>query len=89
MTSLPVKLILESEIDELKMGCITDRLHIDGLESLINAGADELRVCEVIIRSPQDLKANLVANNCEGVDFGGFVCPYNILIRIQQRLKGE
>ena len=71
------------------MDHIADRLCIDGIESRINTGTDELRVGEVIIRSTQDLKAHLVATNCEGVDFGCFVCPYNILIRIKQRLKGE
>ena len=71
------------------MDCITDRLHIGGLESRINAGADELQVSEVIIRSPQYLKTNMVATNGEGVDFGGFVCPSNILTHIQQKLKGK
>ena len=86
---LPEQLILERKIEELEMDRISDCLRIDGLESRINAGADKLRVGEVIIRSPQDLMAHLVATNCEGVDFGGLVCPYNILTRIQQRLKGE
>ena len=55
----------------------------------MNTGDDELQVGEVIIRSPQDLKSHLVMTNGEGVDLGGFVCPYNILTRIQQRMKGE
>ena len=82
-------MILERNIEDLEMYWIADRLFIDGLESLINDGADELRFCEFIIRSPQEIQAHLVATNCEGVDFGGFVWPYNILTRIQQRLKGE
>ena len=60
------------------MYSITDLLHIDVLESRINASADEMQVGEVIIRSPQDLKAYLVATNCEGVDFGGFLCAPKI-----------
>ena len=48
-----------------------------------------MQVGEVIICSPKDFKAHLVMTNCEGLDFGGFVWPYNILTRIQQRLKGE
>ena len=71
------------------MDCISDRLCIDGLESHINDGAYDLRIGEVIIRSPQDLKAHMFTTNCERVYFGGFVYPYNILTRIQQRLKGE
>ena len=71
------------------MDCITDLLYIDGLESCINAGADELLVGEVIARFPQDLKSHLVVTNGEGVYFGVFVFPYNILTRTQQRLKGE
>ena len=71
------------------MDSIADFLCIDGLESRINAGADELRVGEVIILSPQYLKAHLVATNCEGVDFGDFFFPYNILTRIKHGLKGE
>ena len=55
------------------MDSIADCLCIDGLESRINDGADELRFCEFIIRSPQEIQAHLVATNCEGVDFGGFV----------------
>ena len=68
---------------------ITDHLWIDGLESYINAGSDELQVGEFVICSPQDLKANLVATNGEGVYFGGFICPYNILTRIPYSMKGE
>ena len=71
------------------MDCIADCICIDGLESCINGSADELWVIEVIISSHQVLKAGLVATNCEGVDFGGFVWPYNILTLIQQRLKSE
>ena len=71
------------------MDSIADCLCIDGLESRINAVTDNLRVGEVIIHSPQHLKANLIATNCEGVDFGGLLCPYNIPTFIQQRLKGE
>ena len=69
------------------MDCIAGQLCIDGLESRISAGADELRAGEVIIPSSKDLKAHLVATNCEGVDFGGLVRPYNIPTRIKQRLK--
>ena len=71
------------------MDCSYYCLCIDGLESRINAGADEMQVGEVIIISHQDLKSYLVVTNCEGVDFGGFVSPYNILTRIKQRLKCE
>ena len=71
------------------MDFIYDRLRIDGLESRINAGADYLQFGDVILLSPQELKSHLVATNCKGVYFWGFFCPYNILTRIQQRLKGE
>ena len=47
------------------MDRIADHLHIDGLESCINAGADQMKVGEVIIRYPQELKEHLVATNCE------------------------
>ena len=89
MTSLLEQWILERKIEELEMDRIADCLHVDGLKSHINAGSDELRVGDVIIRSPQGLKEHLVVTNCEGVDFGGFVFPYNILTRIQQRLEDE
>ena len=56
---LPEQLILERKIEELEMDRISDCLRIDGLESRIYDGADELRVGEVIIRSPQDLKSNM------------------------------
>ena len=52
------------------MDYITDFLRIDGLESRMNTGADEMQVSEVIIHSPQYLKTHLVATNSEGVDFG-------------------
>ena len=71
------------------MDRITDCLRINGVELRINVGADELQVGEVIICYPQYLKAYLVATDGEGMDFGGFVCPYNILNRIHKRLKGE
>ena len=57
------------------MDHITDRFCIDGLESCINVGADELQAGEVTIRSLQDLKAHLVATDDEGVGYRGFVCP--------------
>ena len=89
MTSLPEQLILERNTEELDMDTIDDRLCIDGLDSRTNSGANELWVGEVIIRSPQYLKAHLLYTNCEGLNFVGLVCPYNILTRIQQRLEGE
>ena len=71
------------------MECIADHLHIDGLESSINAGADELQVGVVIIRSHQYHKANMIVTDSDGVYFWGFVCSYNILTPIQHRMKGE
>ena len=65
------------------MDISADRLCIYGLESRVNSGTDELQVCEVIIRSLQDLKTHLVATDDEGVCFGVFVFPYNILTHIQ------
>ena len=73
VTVIPEQLILERKIEELDMDRIYDHLHTNGLESRINDGADELRFCEFIIRSPQEIQAHLVATNCEGVDFGTFV----------------
>ena len=73
MTSVPEQLILKRQIEDLEMDCIDDRLCIDGHEQCINAGAYELQVGEVIIHSTQDLKAHLVATNCEGFYFRGFV----------------
>ena len=89
MTGLPEYLILERKIEELKMYCIVGQFYTNGLESCYNAGADELQVGEVIIRSTQDLKAHLVATNSEKVHFVGFACPYNILTCIQKRLRDE
>ena len=71
------------------MDRIADRLCIDDLESRTNAGCDDVQFGEFIIRSLQYLKAHLVTTNSEGLDLGGFVCPYNILTRIQHKLKGE
>ena len=89
VTSIPENLILERKIEELEMDHIADFLCSDGLESRINAGADDLQVGDVIIRSTQYLKAHMVVTNCGGVDFGGLICPYKILTRIQKRLKVE
>ena len=89
MTGIPEQLILERKIEELDMYRIADHLCVDGLKSGINAGVDDLIVGEVITRTPQDLKAHLGTPDDEGVDFGAFVCPYNILTHIEQRLKGE
>ena len=59
----------------MDMDCITDRLHINGIESRINTGANDLQVDEVVIHSPQDLKTHLVATNGEGVDLGASSDP--------------
>ena len=83
VTGIPDHLILERKIEDLDMYCIDVHLCIDELEPLINAGGDELQIDEVIIHSNQYLKARLVATDGEGVDFGGFICPYNILTHIQ------
>ena len=76
VTSLPTQLILKRKLEDLDMDRIDDCLSTHGLKSCI-------------IRSSQYLKSHLVVTNCEGVNFGGFVCPYNILTRIQKILKGE
>ena len=89
VTGIPEKLILERNIEELEMDHITDCLFINVLDSRTNAGADEMQVGEVIICYPQYLKAHLFTTDGEGVYFRGFVWPYNILTRIQQRMKGE
>ena len=44
MTSLTEQIILDRKIEELDMDRIADRLHIDVLESRINAGDDDLQV---------------------------------------------
>ena len=66
-------------ISEPEEESISDCLRIDGLESRLNAGADELAVGEMIVRSPEDLKAHMVAVQGEASEFGGFVCVHNIL----------
>ena len=43
----------------------------------------------MIGHSPEDLKAHLVPVQGEASDSGVFICVYNILIRIHQRIKGE
>ena len=52
-------------------------------------GADEPEIVKVIVRSPEDLKANMVEVQVESRNFGGFVCVYNIFMRIHQHIKGE
>ena len=55
----------------------------------MNAGADELDVVEVIFRSPEYLEAHMVSVQGKASNFGGFVCVYNILMRIHQHIKVE
>ena len=76
-------------ISEPEEESISDCLRIDGLESRLNAGADELAVGEMIVRSPEDLKTHIVAVQGEASDFRGLIFVYNILTRIQKRIKGE
>ena len=82
-------MILERRIEYFDIDCIDDCLCIDDLESCINSGAYELQVGEFIIRYTQYLKAHMFATDGDGVDFGGFVCPYNIVTLTQKRMKGE
>ena len=56
---------------------------------MMNAGADELTIGEVILRSPEDLKAHMVEIQGEASDFGGLVCVLNIIMRKYQHIKGE
>ena len=77
------------QILELEKERISYFLRIDGLESRLNAGAGELSVGEVIVWSPEDLKAHMFAVQGEASDFVGFFCVYNILTKIHQRIKGE
>ena len=80
---------LVEQISELEKDMISYHLRIYGLESRLNAGADEFAIGEVIVRSPEELKAQMVAVQGEARNFGGFVCVYNILTRMHQRIKGE
>ena len=81
--------VLVEKISDLDKERIADRLHIDGLESRLNAGDDELEIGEVIVRSPEDLKSHTVEFQGEERNFGGFMCVYNILTRIHQQVNGE
>ena len=80
---------LVEHISEIEKDRISDCLRVGGFRSRLNAGADELAVGETIVRSHEDLKAHLVSFQGEASDFGGFVCVYNILTRINQLIKGE
>ena len=62
---------------------ISYHLHMDGLESILNAGADELAIGEV---SPEDLKAHMAEVQDEESEFGAFMYVYNILMRIHQKI---
>ena len=68
---------------------ISYQLCIDGLESRLNVGDDELAIGGVVFRSPEDLKAHMVEIKGEANDFGGLVCVYSVFTRINQRIKGE
>ena len=66
--------VLAENISELEKERISDRLCIDGLESRLNVGDDELATGEVIVRSSEDLKAHIVQVQGEASNFLGFVC---------------
>ena len=53
---------------------ISYRLRIDGLDSRLNAGADELTIVQVIVRSTEDLKIHMVELQDEASNFGGLIC---------------
>ena len=65
---------LVEQILELEKYRISDRLRIDDLESRLNVGANELAIGEVIVRSPEDLNAHMVAVQVKASDFRGFIC---------------
>ena len=67
---------------------ISDKLRIDGLESRLNAVTDGISIGEVIVYSPEELKAHMIVVQGEASNFGGFVCVHKILTRIHQRIKG-
>ena len=62
--------LLVDHIFEMDKDRISDRLHTDGLESRLNVRADELVIGEVIVRSPENLKAHIVEVQGEASDFG-------------------
>ena len=66
--------VLVEKITDLDKNRISDWLRIDGLESRMNVGADELAIGEVIVHSPEDLKYHMVKFQCEASNFGGFMC---------------
>ena len=80
---------LEEHIYEMEKDRISDRLHIDGLESRLNAGNDGLAIGEMIVHSTEDLKAHMVEVQGEAINLGVLFSVYNILTRIQQHIKGE
>ena len=57
--SINMKYLVE-QISGMENYGISDRLHIDGLESRLNAGAGELLIGEVIFRSLEYLKSHIV-----------------------------
>ena len=64
---------LVEQISKLEKDRISYRLRIDGLGSRLNAGADELAVGEIIVRSPENLKAHKVSVQGEASGFGGYI----------------
>ena len=63
---------LVEQISELNKDILSDHLCIYGLESRLNAGADEISIGELIVRSPDDPKAHMVEVQGEASNFGGF-----------------
>ena len=61
--------VLAENISELEKERISDQLCIDGLESRLNVGDDELATEEVIVRSSEDLKAHIVQVQGEASNF--------------------
>ena len=72
------------QILNLEKDRISNCLRIYGLGSRLNSGADEFAIGELIVSSPEDLKAHMVTVQGEASDPRVFVCFHNILTRIHQ-----
>ena len=81
---------LEDKVAKLEQERVRDRVHIENLESRFESGIHKLDLGNgTFLRSALDVRSFLTRIGAADVDFGGLVCPYNILIRIHKYIEGD
>ena len=82
--------IMSARIEEMERERVRDRAAIDSLQTRLEVGSQRFELRSgTVLRSARDLRAAIIAEAAEGIDFGGFVDVYNVWLRAINKSVGN